>query len=224
MSDVMEEVNEELRQQKLEAFWKENRSWIIASIILAILATAGLTYWRSWDLKKNLENTATLLEVSKADDPRALTAFADTARKNHAALARLLAAGLHVKQGNTDRAVEIYESIGSESGLDRTLRDLARILSVSRRLETGDPKKLHAELADLSSRKSPYRFSAIEMDALVFAREGKMKEAAERLQDISTDASAPNDARLRATTLHEFYAASADGSPAPKDGGKGKPK
>jgi hypothetical protein len=220
----MEEVNEELRQQKLEAFWKENRSWIIASVILAILATAGITYWRNWDLRKNLENTAVLLEVSKADDPRALTAFADTARKNHAALARFLAAGLHVKEGNAARAIEIYDSIGSERGLDRSLRDLARILSLSRRLETGDPKKLHAELANLSSKKSPYRFSAIEMDALVYAREGKMKEAAERLEDISTDASAPNDARMRATTLHEFYAASAESAPPGKDGGKGKTK
>lgn len=224
MSDVMEEVNDELRQQKLEAFWKENRSWIIASIILAIIATAGITYWRSWDIRKNLENTAGLLEVSKAEDPRTLTAFAETARKNHAALARFLAAGLHIKDGKAERAIEIYDSIGAERGLDRSLRDLARILSISRRLETGDTKKLHAELADLSSKKSPYRFSAIEMDALVYAREGKMKEAAERLEDISTDASAPNDARLRATTLHEFYAASADGAPALKDNGKGAGK
>ncbi len=215
MSDVMQEVNDELRQQRLEAFWKENRSWIIASIILAIITTAGITWWRSWNLGQNLTYTSGLLEASTAEDPAELSKFAETARTNHAVLARYIAAGLHLKKGNTARAIEIYDEIAKTRGLDRSLRDLAQLLSLGQRLNKDEPKKLHAELADLSTKKSPYRFSAMEMEALVFAREGKMKEAADRLEDISTDAGAPGDARTRATTLREFYAASASAS-APK--------
>lgn len=217
MSDVMEEVNEELRQQKLEAFWRENRNWIIGSIILAIVTTAGITWWRSYSFQQNLKATTELMKVSEEKDPRTLTTFADGTKTNHAVFARLLAAGIHVDQGNSVRAIEIYNEIATMRGLDRSLRDFAKILSVNLRLNKDDTKALHAELADLSSRKSPYRFTALELNALVYAREGKLKEAAETLEAISTDAEAPQDARMRATTLHEFYAASSPAAPAPKD-------
>lgn len=217
MADVMEEVNEELRQQKLEAFWRENRNWIIGSILLAIATTAGITWWRSYTLQQNLKGTTELMKVSEEKDPRALTTFADSANTNHAVFARLLAAGLHVDQGNSARAIEIYNEIAGMRGLDRSLRDFARILSVTQRLNKDDAKSLHAELADLSSRKSPYRFTALELNAMVYAREGKLKEAAESLEAISTDAEAPQDARMRATTLHEFYAASSAPAGKPAD-------
>lgn len=221
MSDVMEEINDELRQQKLEAFWKENRSWIIASIILAIMTTAGITWWRNWNFKQNLSSTTELLRVEK-EGSKALTEFAKDARKNHAVFARLLAAGQYARDGQTDKAVTLYNEIGEQRGLDRPLRDLAKVLSISERLSTDDPKKLHGELADLSGKNAPYRYSALEMNALVYAREGKLKEASEQLQTILTSADAPADARMRATTLREFYGATAGISPSAKDAKGGK--
>jgi hypothetical protein len=219
MSEVMDEINEELRQQKLEQFWKENRNWIIASIILAILTTAGITWWRGWNNQQNLKATTQLLDISKANDPKALTEYAATARLNHAVLAKFLAAGMHVKQGNAARATEIYDEIAGMRGVDRPLRDLAALLSCGQRLGTDDPKKLHAELGELAGKKGPYRFTALEMDALVSARENKLQDAVEKLETISMSAEAPGDARMRAATLREFYAASATGA-APKKGDK----
>lgn len=210
MSDVMQEVNDELRQQRLEAFWIENRNWIIGGIILAIITTAGLTWWRGYEYKQNMARTTQLIAAVKADDAKALTDYAMTSGKNHAALAKFSAAGLHVKDGNIARAVELYAEIAGSMSVDRELRDLAKILSLNIRLGTEDPKKLHKELSAMSGAKEPYRFTALEMDALVYAGEGNMKEAAAKLEAISSSPDAPEDSRLRATTLHEFYAASAN--------------
>ncbi len=210
MSDVMQEVNDELRQQRLEAFWIENRNWIIGGIILAILTTAGLTWWRGYTYQQNMARTGQLMAAIKSEDPKSLTEFANVSGKNHAALAKFSAAGLHVKNGNPARAVELYADIAGSMSADRELRDLASILSLNLRLGTDDPKKLHKELADMSGAKEPFRYTALEMDALVYAGEGNMKEAASKLEAISSSADAPEDSRLRATTLHEFYAASAN--------------
>ncbi len=210
MSDVMQEVNDELRQQRLEAFWIENRNWIIGGIILAILTTAGLTWWRGYTYQQNMARTGQLMAAIKSEDPKSLTEFANASGKNHAALAKFSAAGLHVKNGNPARAIELYADIAGSMSADRELRDLAKILSLNLRLGTDDPKKLHKELADMSGAKEPFRYTALEMDALVYAGEGNMKEAASKLEAISASADAPEDSRLRATTLHEFYAASAN--------------
>lgn len=210
MSDVMQEVNDELRQQRLEAFWIENRNWIIGGIILAIITTAGLTWWRGYSYKQDMARTSQLIAAVKSEDPKALTDFAAASGKNHAALAKFSAAGLHVKNGNAARAIELYAEIAGSMSVNRELRDLAKILSVNLRLGTDDPKKLHKELSGMSGKNEPYRYTALEMDALVYAAEGNAKEAAAKLEAISSSPDAPEDSRLRATTLHEFYAASAN--------------
>lgn len=207
--DFIHEVNEELRQKQLEAFWAENRNWIIGAVILAILTTGGITYWRTWNYKTNLAQTSRLLEISDAGAPKELVDFAKEGKKSHAALARFLAAGLHVQEGNSEEAVKIYGEIAGTMGLDRSLRDLARILSLNQRLDKDDPKKLHREIADLSGAKSSYRYTALELDALLYAREGDMKKASEKLQAIAASPAAPEDERMRAMTLAEFYSASA---------------
>jgi len=210
MSDFMKEIEDDLRQQKLEEFWKENRAWIIGGIILAIASTAGITWYRSWSYQQNITQTASLLQIQDADDANKLTTYADASDKNHATVARLLAAGLHAKNGESARAVEIYDQIANSFGVDSALRDLAHVLSLGQRLNKDDPAKLHKEISPLTAEGSAFRFTALEMDALVYAREGKLKEAADKLEIISAAPNAPDDARTRAMTLHELYVASSN--------------
>lgn len=217
--DFIHEVNEEMRQKQIEAFWLENRNWIIGGVIFAILTTAGITWWRTWSYNTNIAQTAQLLEIAERDDPKMLSDFATESRKSQAAVARFLAAGHHVQQGNTGRAVEIYKEIAGTIGLDSTLRELARVLSISHRLNTDEPKQLHKEIAELSEKGDPFRYTALELDALLYARQGDMKKAAEKLQAIAQSATAPEDERMRAMTLVEFYTASAeDAAPKKKEG------
>ena len=43
MSDeFMHEVHEDLRQQQLKEFWRENGNWIIGGALLAVVMTAGM--------------------------------------------------------------------------------------------------------------------------------------------------------------------------------------
>ncbi|HYD18763.1 MAG TPA: tetratricopeptide repeat protein [Patescibacteria group bacterium] len=212
MSEVMDEINEELRRQKLEQFWIENRNWIIGGVLLAVLTTAGMTWWRGYAYQQNIRRTDQLMAAIDSNDVAKLTGYAEQSGKNHAALAKFTAAGIEAKAGNIAAAAKLYSDIAGTLSVDRNLRDLAKIMSLNLRLGSEEPKKLHKELGDISGEKDPFRFSALEMDALVYAKEGNMKEAAAKLEAISASPNAPEDARLRATTLREFYAASANES------------
>lgn len=204
MSDLMHEINEELRQEKLRTFWKENGAWIIGGILLALVMTAGMGYWRNHQATKEIVASQQLIAAAEAANKEALGALATDTKGAHAGFAGLISAGMYAREGQTQRAIEIYDQVAAMRGLPDTYRDLATLLSASHKLDSGDPADLH-KILDKLAKKSTWRFSALEMQALLYAREGKMKDAVNALTDISANADAPEDMRRRASTLRELY-------------------
>lgn len=203
--DVMHEVGEDMRRQQLESFWKENGAWIIGSIILAIIATAAISYWREFDFKKDMAVTSELLLMMDASDPEQLTAFAGKSDKDHAVIARFVAANAYITKKELEKAVDIYQGIANTSGIDDSYRDLARLLSIGQRLGGGDSETLHRELAELQGNGGTWRASALEMEAVLYAQEKKMKEAADIWGQIAVDITAPDAVRARAEAMRELY-------------------
>jgi hypothetical protein len=211
MTDVFDELSDDLRREKLNQFWKENGNWIIGGALGAVLLTGTLTFWRHWEHQRNMEATATLSRLVETADMAKLEGFAATSSKNHAMMARFLAADTYLARNEKDKARALYDDIAATSGLDRLWRDLARLHSISLRLDKDPAELLEKQLADLSGDKSVWRYTAREMEALLAARQGKMQQAAELLAAIAADADAPEDARQRAFSLRELYVADAKG-------------
>ena len=46
MTDIFQEVDEEVRRDKAAEFWKKHQNLIIAAAILIVLAAAGFRYWQ----------------------------------------------------------------------------------------------------------------------------------------------------------------------------------
>lgn len=206
MADIFEEVNEELRQQKLQAFWKENGPWIIGGAILAVVMTGSLSFWNNWKHERNVAATTELVRVlNEETDVAKLEDYAQSTSTDHAALARLFAAGRYAREGNTDKAVELYAEIEQSRGVGKLYRDLAKLFSVGLRLQTGDAAQLEQELAYLAKNNSAWRWSAQEMQALLAAREQNFEKAVDILTQLSGDNAAPQDMRTRAFTLRDIY-------------------
>lgn len=205
MSDILNEINDDLRQMKLQQFWRENGSWIIGGAILAVVMTAGLTFWRGYQYQSNERQTTQLMATLQTGTVESLQKYAADTGGNHAMMARFMAAGLEVQRGNGAAAAAIYDEVASSRMVEKKFRQLAQLLAAGQRLNTEDPAKLHDTLQDLTGKRGTWRYSALEMDALVYAREGKMKEAADVLAEISASRDAPEDVRTRAMTLRELY-------------------
>ena len=175
MSDVFDEVADDLRRLKLQQFWKENGSWIIGGAIGAVILTGVLTLWRQWSYQRDMAATTELTRLVTAADLAKLESYAVTADKNHAMMARFIAADAHLQRGEKDKALALYNEVGGTIGLDSTWRDLARIHSISLRLDKDDPATLAKELAALSGDKGVWRFTAREMEASLAAKQGEMQ-------------------------------------------------
>lgn len=205
MSDLMNEVESDLRHQKLVAFWKENGPWIIGGAIMAVVMTGIMVFWQGHKAEKNTEATKALLTAMTTGDAQKISAYAEAANKNHAAVARFAAAARFLEMGDKAKAEEIYNEIRDMSGVDRTWKDLAALLSIRNKFETAAAKELHKDLGKLTKKNGAFRFSALEMEALLYAREGDHEKAAAILAEISASTNAPADVRTRAFTLRELY-------------------
>ncbi len=120
-----------------------------------------------------------------------------------------MAADAYLTHNEKDKALALYNEIANTSGLDKTWRDLARLHSLSLRLDKDPPDALAKELSALSGDKDVWRYGAREMQALLAARQGQMQHAADILSGIAADPAAPEDARQRAFSLRELYIADA---------------
>ncbi len=213
MSDIFDEVSDDLRREKLKQFWKENGAWIIGGVIGAVLLTGVLSFWREWKYTRNTVATAELTRAVATADIAKIENFVAAGAKNHAMIARFAAAGLHLERGEKDQAVALYNEIADTAGLDKTWRSLARVFSIGQRFDKDDPVKLKKELAALSGDKDVWRIVALELQALLAARTGQMQEAADILAGITADPQAPDDVRTRAFTLRALYVAEIPAAP-----------
>jgi len=212
MADLMDEVGDDLRRQQLLNFWNQNGPWIVGGALMAIVLTAALSFWRSYETGHDRRETTALLAAAKQGDAETFLMTADTVDTSHAMLARFTAAHLFAQQGKTDEALAVYKDIAATSRLSKLYRDLAQIFSATLVLNAEGADKaaniesVIADLKPLIADDSAWRFSALELSAVAKAKLGRTADAASDLTQIITDPAAPEGMRGRALSFHDLYA------------------
>ncbi|MCB1562458.1 MAG: tetratricopeptide repeat protein [Alphaproteobacteria bacterium] len=212
MADIFAEVDEAMRQERVEKFWKENGSLILTFVLLTILATAGFSGYRTWDAKVRATQTDALIGL--LDDPafpeKALEESALDLRPNLEGLALLNAAGTLVEQGKTDEALAAYSRASENGKIAPEFRDIATLMSV--RLlsaqEDSDPDMLIEKLRKITNNaKSPWKYHAHLETALILAhKRGDYETARTHLAAITDAEGLPASLLSTARSLDHVYA------------------
>lgn len=132
MADVFTEVEEALRQERLQKFWTNYGVWLIGGIALLILGTAAWSGWRAWTQHVNAAQTEILTQARDSADPvKELSAITDELQPSLQAIALHLAANEKLAEGAAQDALDLFMQIAAINGAPHDLRDLA-ILEQSR--------------------------------------------------------------------------------------------
>ncbi|HXZ00057.1 MAG TPA: tetratricopeptide repeat protein [Stellaceae bacterium] len=208
MSDIFQEVDEELRRENFAKLWARYGKYVIAFAVLLVLATAGVTQWRQYQLHQReaegARYVAAMNLARQGKEQDAIAAFAAIARQaggGHAALARFEDAALKARSGDIDGTVAAYTAIAADDSIDPVYRDVATLLAAQYALKSGDPKAIIAKLAPLTSADSPWRPSALELTALAEIKSGDRPAARATYQRIADDLAAPQGLRARAAEM-----------------------
>jgi len=207
VSDIFQEVDEEVRREKLQQLWERHSNLIVSLALLVVLAVGGWRGYEWWEAKKAAESgTQFETAIRLAEDGKqaeAQAAFAKIAQdgsSGYRILARFREAA-ELSKTDPAAAVNLYASLAADSSLDRTLRDLAAVRGGMILVDTAPLAELTAKLEPLTAADRPFRHTARELLALSAWRNGDTAAAKRWLDLIATDAETPAGIRARMDVL-----------------------
>lgn len=209
VGDIFREIDEEIRQERLERLWRRHGKHVIAAGVAVVLAVAAVTGWdqyrssqRQADGARFAAAKALLADGKTADAAALFTALGRESGAGYGALARFHAAALDAGQGRAADAARAYEAIAAAGSVDRSLRDLATVLSALHGIDAGvDGSELAARLQPLAADGHPWRHTARELLGLLAERSGDPAKARDYYRRIVDDVDAPAGVRTRATRI-----------------------
>jgi hypothetical protein len=207
VSELFDEVDEEVRRDQLKKLWDQYSIYIIA---LALLIIAGVGGWRGYqylEAKKAAEAGAAFdkaTELSEANKhAEAEAAFADLAAKapwGYRILARLRTAA-EVANRDKPAAAKMFDDIAADTSVGAPERDLARIRAAQLLLETTSYPNMLQRLEPATAAGATFRHTARELLALSAWRANDTTAARQWLDLIANDGESPPSLRSRAEAL-----------------------
>lgn len=207
MSDIFQEVDEDLRRERALKLWQKYGNYVIGAAVLVVAGTAGYVAWRDYDRKQAEAGAAQYIaavEQARAGEATAAPALANLARDGrggYAVLARMQEAALKSSSGDAAGAAAIYRSVAADGGADRDLRDAAALLATLSAADASDPAEIERQVAAIATPTSPWRHLAWEIAALAAAKAGNIEQARSFYTRIADDPGAPAGVRARAAEM-----------------------
>jgi len=211
MSDIFQEVDEEVRRDKALEFWTRHQNLILGGAVLIVLGTAGFRFWQyrqtqaaeaagaafqdaiRLDAQNKPDEAAAALAKLKADAPR-----------GYAALTRFVEASITLKK-DPKAGIAAYDALAADSSLDALMRDAAKLRAALARVDAGETDAAKAALEGLTS--GAYRGTARLTLASLAISARDYAGAAKRLDEVTADAETPQADRRTAQTLQGLVAA-----------------
>lgn len=217
MADIFQEVDEEVRRERLQKLWERYSVHIIAFAVLLVATVGGWRGYQWWLDKQAAEAGAkfeaalTLSEQDKhAEAEQAFAKIAADAPAGYVMLARFRAAA-ELARTKPDEAVKAYDVLAADSSLSQTLRDLASLRAGMLLVDKAPFAELQTRLAPLAEPDRSFRHTAREMLALSAWRGNDTAAAKRYLDMMANDAATPAGARQRAEVLAALIAAGGKG-------------
>jgi hypothetical protein len=207
VSELFDEVDEEVRREQLKKLWDQYSIYIIAGALLIIAAVGGWRGYQYLEAKKAAEAGAAfdaavdLSEQNKhAEAEVAFNKLAATAPSGYRVLARLRAAA-EAAAGDPQAGARVYDEIAADRSVGPAEQDLARVRAAALLLETASYASMLQRLEPATKPDATFRHTARELLALSAWRANDTAAARQWLDMIANDAETPSGMRSRAEAL-----------------------
>ncbi|MEM8627036.1 MAG: tetratricopeptide repeat protein [Pseudomonadota bacterium] len=216
--DIFREVEEEMRRERMKSLWDKYGVLAIGGALAIIVGVAGYQGYQYYnrsiaeeasvafqkaeailDTRAEREGAAPP-DPSSAQVDQAIAAFETVQSKGggYGALARMRRAALLLGKGEREQALAEFEAVTGQTGVQKTLRDMAQLRASMIKLDLGRFDDVRSELTGLAEQSSPWRHSAREFMALAALEQGDTAAADQLYNQIFTDPQTPQAMRQRA--------------------------
>ena len=207
MSELFDEVDEEVRRDQLKKLWDQYSIYIIAGAFLIIAGVGGWRGYQYLEAKKAAEaggafdRAVELSDASKHTEAEA--AFNDLAAKapsGYRMLARLRAAA-EVASHDPKAAAKLYDDIAADRSIGTEQQDLAKVRAAGLLVDSAAYSEMLQRLESSTGPEATFRHTARELLALSAWRANDTTAARKWLDLIANDGETPPSLRSRAEAL-----------------------
>ena len=207
MSELFDEVDEEVRREQLKKLWDKYSIVFIALMVLIVAAVGGWRGYQYLEGKKAAEAGAAFEKAAELSDQdkhaeaeAAFTALAAKAPSGYRTLARLRAAA-EAAPRDPKAAAKMFDDIAADRSIGGEWQDLAKIRAASLLVDSASYADIQQRLETSAEPKSTFRHSARELLALSAWRNNDMTAARKWVDAIAEDGETPPGLRSRAEAL-----------------------
>ena len=207
MDDIFKEVDEELREERLTKIWKRIGPYVIGILSGTIIITSAVIGYREYDETQRQNWGVQFAEAMNLSEEgnwqESLDLFDTLTEKTnlgYKTLSLFQAASLYAKNGNKEKALEIYQSLENKA-LDENFRDLATLMLIYLQFDNADPEILEKRIEKLASKGNPWYYNAVELKGFLFAKQKNKEKQIEIFNILSKDNKAPEGVRTRANDM-----------------------
>lgn len=208
MADLLVEVDEALKQERIEKLWKQYGGFFLGMIATIILGTAANAGYHHYQEKKAHEQTEMYLSVA-AEDSKTLDDLVDLSEKldpELSALATFQAAGLAAKNGEKTTAINLYASIENNDNSPESIRFAAFYMHTNLSDAMTPDEKLARFETILGQKTNPWLYHAHLETALILANEKEdYTKARTHLDAIMKDRNTIQSIQKKAQSLDVLY-------------------
>jgi hypothetical protein len=202
------EVDENLRRDRMQDFAKKYGGWLVAGVVLFLLASGGYIYWQQYKLQRSERQVEQLAEIFKTIGPGAtgtapkeLDELSNSGSKAIRATALFARAALAIQQNDLKLATAKYREIAGDGALPKPYRDAALIRQTALEFDSLPPQEVIARLEPLVKPGSPWFGTAGEMTAMALIKQGKKPDAGRLFAAIAKDKTVPDSIRARSVQI-----------------------
>tara|TARA_B100000614_G_scaffold257723_1_gene278501 strand:- start:877 stop:1503 length:627 start_codon:yes stop_codon:yes gene_type:complete len=203
VSDIFNEIDEELRQDKAARLWKAYGKYLIALAIFIILAIASYRFIEHTQ-EKNKEQASELYELASeagrsGDKNAAIELFSDDRFDEtigYAVISKLKKAALAKSNNDLEGMAIVLKEIITNEEIPLYLRDLARL-----KLFASDNDNNISQLDALIAGDGAWKFLALELKGGIELEGGNLKKARSIFEELTNGANTPNNLRRRTSEI-----------------------
>jgi hypothetical protein len=207
VSELFDEVDEDVRRDQLKKLWDRYSIYIVAGALLIIAAVGGWRGYQYLEGKKAAEAGAAFdkaVELSEqnkhSEAEAAFNNLAATAPAGYRMMARLRSAA-EVASRDPQAAAKLYDDISADRSVGAPEQELAKIRAAGLLLETASYPSMLQRLEPAAAPEATFRHTARELLALSAWRANDTTAARRWLDLIANDAETPASLRSRAEAL-----------------------
>ena len=203
MSDILRQVDEELRQDRLINLWRRYRVYLIGGLILLIGSVLG------YQINKSVNQSFYEEEVEKYIDSSDLVDFNQTIEnlgeiKNSnqlliSGIAQIKIATLLMENGKIQESKDKLLEIINEDKTDDIITDLAIYFYLMSNLNDMAMDEINIYIDSDKLENSSFKFLFKEIIAIKNLLAGKIQISKEKFDELINDANTPRDIVIRAT-------------------------